>query len=70
MGEIIKEVGKIHIGDDVLRVELNRGNGSEEELIHIQNERIRFECTRSEFNKIGATLLFANDNLASYKMGD
>ncbi|WP_026507434.1 hypothetical protein [Butyrivibrio sp. MC2013] len=68
MGELISKLGELKVGDEVFDVELNASattNG--EESIHIQNSKYRFECSRSDFLKIAATIIFAEKNFESYK---
>ena len=68
MGEWIKDIGKIHIGDKTFRVEINESevkNG--EKLIHIQSQKFRFVLTQTEFIQMGTLALQARENLKNYK---
>ncbi len=68
MGEWIRDIGELHIGDKAFRVEINESeikNG--EKLIHIQSKRFRFVLTQTEFIQMGTLALQAKDNLNHYK---
>ncbi|SCZ76074.1 hypothetical protein [Pseudobutyrivibrio xylanivorans] len=68
MGEFIKVLGEVNIGKEKLNIELNRG--IDDKIIHIQNDKIRYECSMSEFKKIASAIIFAKENLISYKRID
>ena len=68
MGELIRDLNKIKIGDAELVVEENVGThpGSKYD-IHIQNKHFRLNLTEQDFCKIACCIMYANDNLKSYK---
>ena len=71
MGEIIKKIGKIHIGDSEFDVELNEANYfNGEKIIHVQNERVRYAFDETDFVKVVTSILKAEDHLNYYKRGD
>ncbi len=68
MGERIRDIGELHFKGTPFRVEINEPewkNG--EKLIHIQNERMRFVLTETEFLQMGTLALQAKTNLMKYK---
>lgn len=70
MGEIIKKIGELEIAGKVFDVELNAPFEPGEELsIHVQNERFRFECTRTEFLQFATLIMRAKENFDYYKNG-
>lgn len=71
MGEIIEKLGQLEIGDKIFDVELNASFEPGEELsIHVQNERFRFECTRTEFLQFATLIMRAKENFNHYKNGE
>ncbi len=70
MGEVIKKVGTIRFAEEVFDVELNSPfTEGGEQLIHIQNKKVRFECNRSDFVKMATLVLRAKENFLYYKTG-
>ncbi|MCR5720321.1 MAG: hypothetical protein K6F84_07115 [Lachnospiraceae bacterium] len=68
MGEKIKKIKTIHIGDEEFEVELNAPESvNGEEIIHIQNDKYRFACSKSDFVDIATQIVGAGANLRSYK---
>lgn len=68
MGEIIRDLNTIKIGDAELVVEENVGTHSGSEYdIHIQNKHFRLNITEQDFCKIACCIMYANENLKSYK---
>jgi len=68
MGEIIKNLNNIRIGDSELIVEKNKGTHANSKYdIHIQNKHFRLNVTEQDFCKIASCILFANENLRHYK---
>lgn len=68
MGEIIEKVGQLEIAGNVFDIELNAPfDSGGEQNIHIQNERFRFECTKTEFMQIATLIVRAKENFDSYK---
>ena len=69
MGEIIKKIEKIRIGNSSFWVEKNKGTHSEGIYdIHIQNDRFRLNITEDDFIKMSACILYARENLMTYKV--
>lgn len=68
MGEKIKDLGKLHIGNSDFLIELNEpAFVGDEKSIHIQNELLRYSISQSEFLRIATLVLKAKENLMSYK---
>lgn len=68
MGELIKKIGKITVGGREYDIEINRPNKSgEDELIHIQNQYFRYECSKREFCMYASAILRARENFNYYK---
>ncbi len=68
MGELIKKMGVVHIGDSVYDVELNEPqypNG--ERIIHIQNAHGRLALSETNFFKMSTLILLAKDHIQKYK---
>lgn len=58
MGERIRVLGHIHIGNEVLDIELNKPPAAGMDYtIHIQNEKIRFESAMRDFLKLAGAVL-------------
>lgn len=72
MGEKLRDLGKILIGDKEYQVELNKSDiPGGEESVHIQNESFRLEMAKSEFLKCllilrGSVKIFKNDKRKGY----
>lgn len=68
MGEIIEKIGQLRIAGRLFDVELNEAYNTGGELsIHVQNEKVRFECTETEFLQIASLIMRANENFNYYK---
>lgn len=68
MGEKIKDIKEIKLGDQTLLMEMNKGTHRGRMYdIHIQNDKFRLNVTEGDFCKIVLSILYARDNLASYK---
>ncbi len=68
MGELICTIGKIVLGGNEYAIEVNKPNkAGEEDLIHIQNKRFRYECSKAEFICYATSVLRARDNFLYYK---
>lgn len=68
MGEIIKNLNKIKVGDNEFFIELNKGTRAEGKYdIHIQNKRFRLNLSEQDFCKIACCIMYANENLNHYK---
>ena len=68
MGEIIKKLseGRILMSDN--EIELNHPPASgQEQQIHIQTEKFRFEMDKSDFLKFATSILVAEKNLKHSK---
>lgn len=59
LGEKIKDLYPIHVGSSEFMIELNKGNSSEERLIHVQNKKFRYEFKESVFLIIAGNILRA-----------
>lgn len=71
MGEIIREIGVLHIGDESLRVELNHGQGDGyEHEIHVQNDKIRLSMSEVDFCRMATGVLLARKQLRMIKSRD
>ncbi len=64
MGEIIRNIGVLKIGNESFNIELNEpscfGNSRE---VHIQNDKLRVAVGEVEFVQMGAAVLFAQKQL-------
>ena len=68
MGEIIKKLNEIKVGDNEFIVELNKGTHTEGKYdIHIQNKCFRLNLSEHDFCKIACCIMYANENLNHYK---
>ena len=68
MGEIIRNLNKIKIGDTELVIEENKGTHKGSKFdIHIQNPHFRLNVTEQDFCKIATCILYAKENLSHYK---
>lgn len=71
MGEKIKDIKTIKIGNTPLTVELNEATvKGGDRWIHLQNKSIRVQFTESDFLKILACILKAEERLKYNKRGD
>lgn len=60
MGDVIRVVDKIKIGDAEYEVELNHSvRGGRYRDVHIQNKNFRLEIPENEFMKMAACVLLA-----------
>lgn len=60
MGDIIRKVGEISLGDKQYEIELNHSiRGINSRDVHIQNEKFRLEMPEHEFLKMAACVLLA-----------
>lgn len=59
MGEKIKDLYPIHIGSSEFMIELNEGYSPEERLIHVQNQKFRYQFEESAFWDIAGHILKA-----------
>lgn len=68
MGELIKKLNKIKIGNTELVIEKNKGTqpGCKYD-IHIQNDHLRLNLSEQDFCKIACCIMYANENLNHYK---
>lgn len=68
MGEKIKDIKEITLGNIKLMVEQNKGTHQEGAYdIHIQNSSFRLNVVEKDFYKIASSILYARENLESYK---
>ncbi|MCR4651622.1 MAG: hypothetical protein K5662_07670 [Lachnospiraceae bacterium] len=68
MGEWIKNIGELHIGNSVFNVELNEPvSNDSDRIIHIQNDNARFLLTETEFLQMSTLALQAMEQLKNYK---
>lgn len=68
MGEKIRDIKTIYLGNNKLLIEENKGThkGSKYD-IHIQNEHFRLNVSDKDFFKIAAAILYAGENFCTYK---
>lgn len=68
MGEIIKKLNEIKVGDNEFVIELNKGTRTDGKYdIHIQSMRFRLNMSEQDFCKIACCIMYANENLNHYK---
>lgn len=68
MGEVIRNLNRVRIGESEFVIEENKGTHKGCKFdIHIQNPRFRLNLTEKDFCKIATCILFAKENLSSYK---
>lgn len=68
MGEIIRNLSKIKIGDAEFVIEENKGTHSGSNFdIHIQNSHFRLNITEQDFCRIACCIIYARENLNHYK---
>ncbi len=64
MGEKIRDMGSLKIGDTRFAIELNHGYTTRNKYsIHIQNEKMRLALNDEEFLKLCGLILRANSEL-------
>ncbi len=60
MGDVIKKIGEIRLGNALLDVELNHSaRGTEFRDIHLQNDKFRLEIPENEFLQMASCVLLA-----------
>lgn len=60
MGEIIRKICEVSLGDKTFDIELNKSaSGGHYRDIHIQNDSFRLEVSENEFLSIAACVLLA-----------
>ena len=70
MGELIRTVGKLHVGSVDLDIEINEPqHGQIEKEVHIQNPKVRLSVSEKEFLQMGAAVLLARKQLHLLKNG-
>ncbi len=63
MGEVLKILKETKIGDTKILIEQNAPLTRQgARVIHLQNEKFRFEMPESEFLKLAAALAYARNN--------
>ncbi|MCD7956946.1 MAG: hypothetical protein LUG93_14605 [Lachnospiraceae bacterium] len=68
MGEIIRDLGEVNLGNSKMRVEINKGTHKSGKYdIHIQNSNFRLNINEIDFSRIALGILYARENLATYK---
>lgn len=68
MGEKIRDLTKISLGQNKFIIELNEALGKGlEKQIHIQNKHFRFECSESEFYTLAVGIIVAAKKMQKYK---
>ncbi len=68
MGEKIKDIGELRLGDAEFAVELNHGYTSKNKYsIHIQNEKMRLALNDDDFLKLCGLILRAESELKYLK---
>lgn len=71
MGEKIKDLETIKIGNTEFTVELNKGTGNHGRYdFHIQNSKCRLNVSEKDFYKMACGILAAESQLLSYKNFD
>ena len=63
MGEKIKDLYPIHIGNTELMIELNEGYSNEGRVIHVQNKKFRYLFKEMDFLNLSANILRAKSEL-------
>ena len=70
MGELIRKLGDIQIGNAHFAIELNKkkkkGNSYD---IHIQNESFRINISEKDFCRMTAAVICGNAKIQKYKNG-
>ena len=71
MGEIIKKLDELRIGNTKFNVELNKpANGAGMRDIHIQNDKFRICIPEDEFLQMLACIIMAKKQLDLIKKGE
>lgn len=68
MGEKIRDIQEIHLSHNKLLIEENKGThkGCRYD-IHFQNKHFRLNVSEYDFYGIAAAIMYADENLRSYK---
>lgn len=70
MGEKIRDLGTVVIGNEEFVVELNKGTGTNRKYdIHIQNSKVRLNISEYDFCKIASAIICADKRILHYKEG-
>lgn len=68
MGELIRKVSEIKLGNDTFAVELNESTtDTGYKDIHIQNDKFRLSIPQNEFMQMAACVLLAEKQLGLIK---
>lgn len=68
MGELIRKIGNLKIKGQDFSIELNEPNNkSTDRIVHLQNDKLRYELKESDFLELCALTLHAADNLSILK---
>ena len=68
MGEKIKDLKEVQLGKNILMLEKNKGtHGGFKYDIHLQNSEFRLNMTEKDFCRMACAIMFANENMRSYK---
>ena len=68
MGEKIKTLSKGKILNNIFEIELNHPSSSgQDEQIHIQSDKFRFEMDKKDYIKYALSILVAEKNLKGIK---
>ncbi|MGL6114976.1 MAG: hypothetical protein ACRC1R_08030 [Cetobacterium sp.] len=67
MGEKIRDLEKIFIGNSEFNIELNEGTKEEKYNIHIQNERVNLSFKDFNFIRFASCFLVAKKRLEIFK---
>ena len=71
MGELIKKLDELRIGNTKFDIELNEPtNGTEMRDIHIQNDKFRISIPEDEFLQMLACIIMAEKQLNLIKKGE
>lgn len=68
MGELIRNIKEIQLGNENLMIELNEGYTKREgKLIHIQNKKFRYLLKEKDFMELATTIIRAKEEMDYYK---
>lgn len=68
MGELIRNIKEIELGNERLMIELNEGYTKHEgRLIHIQNKKFRYLLKERQFMELASTVIRAKEEMDYYK---
>lgn len=68
MGEKIRNLGKINIGENTYIVELNKSTRKDGKYdIHIQDDFTRLNISEYDFCKMVAAIIHADEKISKYK---